>query len=97
MWNVYQYIKDCGNGKVPLKDFINIFNSQEVLRKFVCDTYDDLLERDLSSNFVKNTDRFFPSGKALIHFLTTNMDENVLRKICFALMLFADNTYKSNY
>ncbi len=96
MWNVYQYVKDFGDNKVTYKDFINIYKSQEVLRKFISDSYFDIEQKGFIEEFKNNTNISFPNEKYanITDFILKSKNQNDLKNVCKNLMICFDKIYK---
>lgn len=96
MWNVYQYLKDFGDGKVKYEDFISIYKSQDVLKKFIFDSYNDVVRNGLIELFKKETSITFPfeNYKTINNFIDGNKDAELLKKIAKNLIFCLDRIYK---
>lgn len=99
MWNVYQYIKDYGDNKISDEEFLRIYKSQEVLRTYISDCYNDVKNHDLIALYKENSGIIFPysSFKNLNDFILNGNDFPLLKNICKALTICVDKIYKSNY
>jgi len=98
MWNIYQYIKDYGDNKIKDDEFLSIYKSQKVLRTYIVDSYNNVINHDLINLYKENSGIIFPynSFKTLNDFVLNSNDFISLKNICKSLTICIDKIYKSN-